>query len=334
MRIIPPLLIFMNTNGPLISIVIPTLNRADRISNAIESCLLQTHSNIEVIVVNDGSTDNTIEVVEGWTKKDARVHLVNHETNQTIPNALNSGFAISQGDYLTWIADDNRYHPRAVERMLDALLKDSTADMVYCDFEAHEINPEGEDRKWVIEVGQPEDLIASNIVGACFLYKSTIRQSVGDYATDRYLVEDTEYWLRVAMQCKMIPLHEVHFTHTIWSGALNCAQRVPHLKAVYRCILDYVKVWPYYSKRKKAALLRNLCSQARSHGIKDYDKEFLLKCFHISPTISLVQTTITMSKAIASGLKKFRRKIIRFQLRKSKRTLRIFGINIIKQKKV
>jgi glycosyltransferase involved in cell wall biosynthesis len=118
----------------LASIVLPTYNRASRLPKALRSCLQQTYQNLEVIVVDDGSTDNTAEVVASFQREDSRVRYLRQE-NQKLPAALNTGFRASRGEFLTWISDDNLFHQDAIEIMVGALEKSPDVGLVYCGYD-------------------------------------------------------------------------------------------------------------------------------------------------------------------------------------------------------
>ena len=84
----------------LVSIILPTYKRAQRLPAALESCLSQTHQNIELVVVDDGSPDNTGEVVQEFAKRDSRVRYVRQD-NAKLPAALNTGHHAAKGQFLT-----------------------------------------------------------------------------------------------------------------------------------------------------------------------------------------------------------------------------------------
>ncbi len=96
-------------NKPLISIIIPTYNRAHLIHETLDSVLVQTYSNWNCIVVDDGSTDNTEEILESYEKKDARFQYHKRPANRKKgANACrNYGFELSKGKYVNWFDDDD-----------------------------------------------------------------------------------------------------------------------------------------------------------------------------------------------------------------------------------
>ncbi|MGG7033616.1 MAG: glycosyltransferase family 2 protein [Flavobacterium sp.] len=99
-------------NSPLVSIIIPTYNRAHLISETLDSVLAQTFENWECIIVDDGSTDNTNEVVEEYLKKDSRFQYHHRPANR--PKGANAcrnyGFELSKGEYINWFDSDDVMH--------------------------------------------------------------------------------------------------------------------------------------------------------------------------------------------------------------------------------
>jgi glycosyltransferase involved in cell wall biosynthesis len=102
---------------PLVSAIIPTYDRAEFLAGAVESALSQTHSDMEVVVCDDGSTDGANDVLAQFGDDD-RVRVVRHETNRGVAAAFNSAAAAATGDFYCILGDDDRWHPEKVERQL------------------------------------------------------------------------------------------------------------------------------------------------------------------------------------------------------------------------
>ena len=202
----------MNESLPKVSIVLPTYNGAKYIWQSIDSCLNQTYKNIELIIVDDGSTDKTPEIIKSY--QDERIKYIRHEKNKSLPNALNTGFANTRGEYLTWTSDDNYYAEEAIGKML-SLLNDKKCEFVYCDYYVFKDN----DLSNLNSVKLPDTLALEkhNDVGACFLYSRKVKEVIGNYDTDAFLGEDYDYWIRVFKKFPMRHLNEpLYFfrTHT------------------------------------------------------------------------------------------------------------------------
>ena len=99
----------MAMDNPLVSIIIPTYNRAHLIGETLDSVLAQTYTNWECIIVDDGSTDNTDEVVDNYIKRDARFQFHHRPPDRLAGGnaARNYGFEMSKGEYVNWFDDDD-----------------------------------------------------------------------------------------------------------------------------------------------------------------------------------------------------------------------------------
>lgn len=109
----------MSDFNPLVSIVIPVYNGSNYIREAIDSALAQTYENIEIVVVNDGSTDNTEEIVLSYGDKIRYFAKKNGGTS----TALNMGIANMRGEYFSWLSHDDQYYPQKVARAIEELSK-------------------------------------------------------------------------------------------------------------------------------------------------------------------------------------------------------------------
>lgn len=118
----------------LVSIIIPVYNRVDTIRGSINSVLIQTYKNIEVIVVDDCSTDGTVEEIKSIN--DERLRLICHEYNRGACAARNTGVKNAMGRYIAFNDSDDLWRPNKIEKQITAL-KDSNADVVFCKFERH-----------------------------------------------------------------------------------------------------------------------------------------------------------------------------------------------------
>lgn len=173
------------------SIVIPCFNYGRFLSEAIESALEQSHAPIEVIVIDDGSTDETLQVAARF---EPRITVLT-QTNKGLVDVLNRGIREATGPYLTVLSADDRFSPTYVEALLAALAADPSADYAYSAMQYFGA------QTGVFEARpfSPALLLAGNYVNGCALIRRDDAIAVGGYdpALEQVTWEDWDFWLRM-----------------------------------------------------------------------------------------------------------------------------------------
>ncbi len=195
-------------NKGLVSVVLPVFNGERLLAQSIESVLSQTYTNLELIIVNDGSTDKTLEIAEGYAKKDSRISVINQE-NKKLPMALSVGFRKAKGEFFTWTSADNIMLPQCIGVMVEDLNKKPEISMVYGNMRL--IDAKGRIKRGHFWFERPcfsgnvclpkntncLNTYANNTIGAAFLYRSKAAYILGDYSKNRTNLEDYDYWMRL-----------------------------------------------------------------------------------------------------------------------------------------
>lgn len=179
---------------PTVSIVLPSYNGEKYIMESVDSILGQTYTDWELIIVDDCSTDSTLQIARRYEARDNRIRVIYNELNRKLPGALNAGFQYAKGKYLTWTSDDNRYLPDALAVMVERL--EASGEAMVC-AGMYAIDDSGKLKSEKFFLYQDEELCRWNTVGACFLYRREVWDHIGAYDTELYCVEDYDYWLRV-----------------------------------------------------------------------------------------------------------------------------------------
>ncbi|WP_115865084.1 glycosyltransferase family 2 protein [Halorussus litoreus] len=128
-------------SDPDVSVIVPTYERADVLPRALDSALGQSFSDLEVVVVDDGSTDGTAEIVAKYRNRDDRVRSLAHEENRGLAAARNTGIEAATGEYVTFLDSDDELHPDLVAETM-AVLADRPTDCAGA-FVAYEVMREG-----------------------------------------------------------------------------------------------------------------------------------------------------------------------------------------------
>jgi len=211
----------LREDSPRVSVVLPTYNQAEYLPQALDSVLNQTWRDYELIVVNDGSTDDTPRILDEYQQRYG--FAVIHQENQKLPRALNTGFRLARGQYLTWTSSDNVMLPHMLEVLVDALDCHPQVGLVYADWEI--IDEHGT----VIGAAQTLDfdrylLMRTNYIRACFLYRRACQDAVGLYDPEYIHAEDWEYWLRLSRRFRMMRVPQVLYQYRMHSSSLTEAE--------------------------------------------------------------------------------------------------------------
>ena len=204
-------------SAALISIILPVYNGEHFLETAIESCLNQSYRNLELIIVNDASTDNSLKIAKASQRKDDRVRIIENAFNYKLPAALNIGHRAALGDFITWTSDDNILKENFLQMLYETLLK-KNCDIVYSNFDI--IWQDGSFKREE-KSGPSENLLFGNTVGASFLYKKEVFESLGGYDEDKFLAEDYHFFLMASLHSKLHHLNENLFQYRIHSNSLS-----------------------------------------------------------------------------------------------------------------
>jgi glycosyltransferase involved in cell wall biosynthesis len=189
---------------PLVSIVLPIWNGERYFRQSVESCLRQSYRHLEVILVDDGSTDSTPILIQEYSRTDIRVRVLSHTANRGLSQALNTGFSFADGEYLTWTSADNYYRLHAIESLMDVLDRDPDVQIVYSDYTVVDSDDKVLERR---TVGPARQLLFENCIGCCFLYRRRVQETLCKYDETLSLAEDYDFWLRASTRFRMAPTH-------------------------------------------------------------------------------------------------------------------------------
>ncbi len=186
----------MKSGMSKVSVIIPTYNRADLLALTIDSVLAQTYPALELIVVDDGSTDNTPAVVAGYGE---RVRYI-RQANQGPDAAVANGLAAATGDYINFLDHDDLMMPAKIERQVAVLDRDRTIGLVHCGYE--HIDETGQTLQQRIAL--PDTDILKNLIESNFIWSGgpLIRRewldTVGLF-DETIWCSDWDLWLRFAL---------------------------------------------------------------------------------------------------------------------------------------
>ena len=203
-------------SSPLVSIVIPTYNHAPMLQRALATVMEQTYQNWNAIVVNNFSTDNTLEVVAKFN--DPRIQCVNFRNNGVIGASRNEGIKLATGEYVAFLDSDDTWFPTKVEKSVSSL--ENGSDLV-CHAE-YWIDESGKSR--LVTYGPSEAATHHNLIykgnrisTSATMVRATLLKEVNGFDVSPELIstEDYDLWIRLAAKSNKFafidePLGEYH----------------------------------------------------------------------------------------------------------------------------
>ncbi len=230
---------------PLVTIVTPSFNQGHFIHETIESVLSQDYRPVEYIVMDGGSTDETLDILESYGD---RFHWVS-EKDKGQTHAINKGWHKAQGTYLAWLNSDDIYLPGAVSQAVAFLEKNPTIGAVYG--EGYHIEENGD----IIERYPTEPFDRKRLIETCFICQPTvfIRRSVleqvGFLDENLHYCMDYDLWFRIAKHNEMGHIKEYLACTRLYKETKTLGQRVQAhqeiLQVVHRHTNSVPPSWVY-----------------------------------------------------------------------------------------
>ncbi len=257
----------MTRENTLISIIIPNYNNERYLSQCLENCINQTYKNIEIIIVDDCSTDNSLKLIESYIQKDNRIKLIINETNQKVSKTRDIGIRNSNGEWITTLdSDDFYYSDEKIEKEVDLLSKNNFDKSIIAFSKTIRIDSSGKNilsimNKDRIKEGDIFDFMISRscAIPRDFLFSKKLYFEVGGFDFNIPIYEDWDLKLRLSKLASFY-LSDSHGTaYRQHNNGLSSAKQTYHHEWILKIFvkntknIDYEKV---ISLRKK--LLRNI----------------------------------------------------------------------------
>lgn len=247
------------------SIILPTYNRAHLISNAIKSVIYQTFQNWELIIIDDGSTDNTKEVVERFVKANNRIIYL-HQKNMERSAARNNGIQNSKGDYICFLDSDDLYHESHLEEFKKLIIKSKFQKGIF--FSGLSYGKYCNDKeKYDLSYSNNIEFVLINKIGtprAC-ISKALLKENV--FNVNIRISEDKELWVRILKN------HQFFFHHRKTFIEIDHNQRSINLNSEK----ESLSTLKFILKSNKQLINKKIRNQSLSEAYFNISKGFLKK---------------------------------------------------------
>ena len=275
----------MPEKNPTVSVIIPTYNRAHLIGRAIQSVLNQTYQDFEVIVVDDGSTDNTEEVIKEYQEQDRRIRYIRHEKNKGGSAARNTGIKLAKGKYIGLLDDDDEWLPEKLEKQMRKFQNSSEkVGVIYSGF----FYISEKSGKIVSEIiPHLRGKVYANLLKGCILgsptplIKKRCFQKAGFFDETLPSCQDWDMWIRLSKYYDFDFVPDILAKHHVHGGQISADLNA---KIVAREKL-MEKYWVNFSKNPKSfsAILQRLGILYSLAGNHKKGRKYFMKSIKQNP---------------------------------------------------
>lgn len=244
----------MTEQIPIVSIIMPTYNRAKTLRRAIDSIFKQTFTAWEFIVIDDTSTDGTAEILAEFSARDSRIKVIRNATStyaqSGITGPLNQGLAAARGKYIARLDDDDYWIlPDKLEKQVAYL--DSHPDCVVIGGGVIVIDENEKERyRYLKNEGDPEirksALLANPFSHTTVMFRADIARAVGNYRA--HYAEDWDMWLSMGMHGKFHNLQEYVTAYQLTGGNKSFIHQRAQSKEILFFVTAHRKEYPNFFK--------------------------------------------------------------------------------------
>jgi len=238
---------------PKVSVIIPTYNRADLLPRAIDSVLNQTYQDFELIIVNDGSIDNTEDIVKRFQKKDKRIQYIKYDKNRGPSEARNTGMKIAKGKYVAFLDSDDEWLENKLEKQLD-VFKNPQINVVTC--WAYWVN-EIKNKTSIYTVPYFDDplpyILKENYILSSpsgVILKKNVIEKIGFFDSSLRIAQDWDYWMRIIENGYNFyvipqPLLKYFFRKENLTNSTSNFEKAQNIEKIFQKHKQYYKKYSY-----------------------------------------------------------------------------------------
>ena len=209
---------------PVITVIIPVYNSEKYIVEALDSILASDYANIEVVCVDDGSKDSSLEILKNYASKDKRVRVYS-QSNAGACAARNYAISLSRGELILPVDSDNKITSTFISRAVDVMISDVDVKVV-APRAMYFGDKTGE---WILPQFSLNLLARKNIIDTCAMFRKSDWTRVGGYCNEIKTREDWAFWISILKDGgKVVRLPEIEFFYRVRATSKRATNR--HLK--------------------------------------------------------------------------------------------------------
>lgn len=265
----------------MITVVIPTHNRSKILGRAIDSVLNQTYQQFEIIIVSDGSTDNTEEVVRKYQNNYDNIFYISVYPNKGANNARNEGIEAAKGDFIAFLDDDDEWLPTKLENQLNVFKSNEKIGLVYTGINVIYVK---ENVQYTASAGLQGDLsktiLKNNAIGSTssVMVKKSVLNKSGFFDVNMPAAQDYDLWIRICQLSQVGFASEpgVNYYNNIGEKQIS-GSVLKHIEAAQMRRNKYAHLFNTLSKDEKKEASKNIYSGIANVALRNNSKKLVLK---------------------------------------------------------
>jgi len=244
-----------------VSVIMPCFNHGRFVADSVNSVLSQTHRDLELIIAEDRSSDNSWEVISRLAAKDSRIKAIRHERNQGLSKSRNAALRVASGEFIAFCDSDDLWEPEKLDVQVNLLTTRQDYAVVYCDTLI--IDDDG------VPTGQcfsklypppktasgwlfPELAVRNFINIQSVLMRKECLQQVGPFDETIDWIQDWWYWIQLSRHHQFLYLQQPLARYRVHRGSTNVAHRSSYCLNRLKVFRRIVRQYPDLSLRAKA----------------------------------------------------------------------------------
>lgn len=222
----------MENNNPKISVIMSVYNGEKYLREAIESILNQTFTDFEFLIVNDGSTDKTSEILKEYSQRDNKIKIINNSENIGLTRSLNKAIKLSKGKYIARIDANDISLPKRLEAQFNFMEKNPHVGLVssYTQFIDEEDNPLDRINRPAIEMNPRRLFFDSQICHSSIMIRKKILDRIGNYDEKFLYSQDSDLTFRIFRIAKIAVVPEVLILWREQKSSISTKKRLAQIK--------------------------------------------------------------------------------------------------------
>lgn len=275
----------------LISVIIPTHNRLPFLKRAVDSVINQTFKNIEIIIVDDGSTDGTEKLYQAT--EDRRIRYVRIDKPRGGNFARNIGVENSRGDLIAFLDDDDEWLPNKLERQLFLFSMNASVGLVYTGIEVINVpNRSSYHIKPRLKGDLSKAILTYNYIGttSSVMLRKNVFNDAGCFDIDMPQLQDYDLWIRICQICKIDFVSESLIKYYVHSNGTQVTSSISKNQSAIEIIdRKYEKLFEKLSDREKRMRFcqryNAMGKRLLNNGDRAKSREYFFQSFRLCPNI-------------------------------------------------